>query len=201
MLWERNCPRHHTGRSLPSVKLHSLGRENWRARSGLKVKGVEPDKGQRGGPSHSVTNIVHRNTRWEGLGGHHTSSRMSPDPQRWGEIRLLISSGNRINYPSTEGLFVSRKTLLIRVHNSTQIVSPISSTGKGSPVNVCVQCEHWTHTVKFFLVSILKGRWTECLQNDWPWNNLGHLGDIPQPGVQKCSCHTRRKLEIWWGHW
>ncbi len=57
------------------------------------------------------------------------------------------------------------------------------------------------NTIKLFLVSIPKGRWTECLKNDWPWNNWGHLGDISRPGVQKCSSHTRRKLEIWWGHW
>ncbi len=133
-LCEQNFPCHHIDKSLPSVEPHKLGRKNWKAWSGLKVKAVEPDKGQRGGPSRSVTNIVHRYTRWEGLGGRHTSGRMSPHPQRWGEIRWLISSGNSINYPSTEDLLVSRKTLLIRTvaHKMLVWFPP-----QGSSVDVC----------------------------------------------------------------
>ncbi len=142
-LWERQCPRHHTDKSLPSVERHSLGREDWGARSGIKVQAVEPDKSQRGGPSCSITNIVHRNTRWEGLGGRHTSSRMSSDPQRWGEIRRLVCSGNSIYYPPAEGLLVSRKTLLIRTVAHKQLVW---LPPQGSSVDVCVQCSHWnTH--------------------------------------------------------
>ncbi len=191
------CPRHHTDKSLPSVYGTNLGRENWGAGSGLKVEAIEHDEGQRGGPSRSVTNILQQCARWKGFRGRHAPSGMSSDPQRRGEVRWLIRS-NSIHYPSTKGLLVSRKTFLMRIiaHKVLVWFPP-----QGSPVDVYVQCSHWAHTIKLFLVGIPKGRWMECLQDNWPWNYRGYLGDISRPRVQKNSGHARCKFEAWWGHW
>ncbi len=44
-----------------------------------------------------------------------------------------------------------------------------------------------------------KGRMTEGLQHNWPWNRGGHFRNIPRFRVQKSFSHARRKLKIWRG--
>ncbi|XP_050975038.1 serine/threonine-protein kinase pim-3-like [Labeo rohita] len=45
----------------------------------------------------------------------------------------------------------------------------LTPKGGGSPVDVCIQRSHWTHTIKLLLVSIPKGGRTKGLEYDRPW--------------------------------
>ncbi len=52
-------------------------------------------------------------------------------------------------------------------------------------MDVCVQCSHWTHTIKLFLVGLPEGRRTKSLEYNRPWYRGGDLRDVPLTRVQK----------------
>ncbi len=89
-----------------------LGQEDGRAWSGPHVKAIKSEKCQGRRPSHSIADVLYRHTCEKGLGGHHTSNRMSSDSLRRGELWGLIRNFDGIYNPPTEGLFGSRKTSL-----------------------------------------------------------------------------------------
>ncbi len=128
-----------TYNSLPSVYpcRAQLGREDGRAWSGPYVKAIKSDKVQRRQTSRSIADVLYRDTCEKGLGGHHTSSRMSSDSHRRGELRGLIGKVDGIYNPPTEGLFGSRKTYLRGNIAYQQLVHP---SPQGSSVDVCIQC-------------------------------------------------------------
>ncbi|KAI5629401.1 hypothetical protein C0J50_2333 [Silurus asotus] len=52
------------------------------------VKAIQPDKGQRGGPSHSIANVLE--SCYRGPGIRSTSSGVSSDPERCGETKGFV---------------------------------------------------------------------------------------------------------------
>ncbi len=52
-------------------------------------------------------------------------------------------------------------------------------------MDVCVQCSHWTHTIKLFLVGLPEGRRTKSLEYNRSWYRGGDLRDVPRTRVQK----------------
>ncbi len=107
-------PRRQASKSLPSVYpcRAQLGREDGRAWSGPYVKAIKSDKGQGRRPSHSIADVLFWDTCEIGLGGRHTSCRMSSDSHRRGELRELIGSVDSIHNLPTECLLCSRQTPL-----------------------------------------------------------------------------------------
>ncbi len=134
-----SCVRRHLGnvspcrqtyKSLPRVypSRAQLGQEDGRAWSGPHVKAIKSEKCQGHRPSHSIADVLYRHTCEKGLGGHHTSNRMSSDSLRRGELRGHIRNVDGIYNPPTEGLFGSRHLL---VGPSIPAVGPPFSTGCG----------------------------------------------------------------------
>ncbi len=116
---------------------------------------------------------------------------MSLDPQRRGEIRGLIGNYDGIHYPPTKGLLSSWKTLFRRTVAYQQLVR---FPPQGSSVDVCVQCSHWTHTIKLFLVGLPEGRRTKGLEYNGPRYRGEDLRDVPHTRVQKDFRQTGRKV-------
>ncbi len=131
------------------------------------------------------------------LEGRHTPSGMSPDSHRRGELSGLVCHVDGINDPPTEDVLGSRKTLLRGTIANQQLVRP---SPQGSSVDICVQCSHWTHTVKPLLVMLPKGRRTKGLQYDRLWCDRRNFGDVPCTRVQKGFGHAGHKVQVSRGH-
>ncbi len=159
-----------------------LRREDGRTWGGSHVQAIEPDKSQGRRPSRSVADVLNWDTCEKGLGGRHTPSGMSLDSHRRGEFRGLISNMDGIDNPPTEGLLRSRTTSFRGTKANQQLVRP---SPHGSSVDVCVQCSHWTHTIKLLLVRLPKGRRTKGLQYYRLWCDRRNLGTYPARGYKR----------------
>ncbi len=107
---------HHSDECLSFVKSseQALVREHLGTWGRVQVQRIKSDECVRWGPACHITNLLERNSWYQGLGGRHTPGRVGPDSHRRRLTSRLITKWDGLNHPLVHPLLRCRGPLVRR---------------------------------------------------------------------------------------